>query len=771
VRDYLLVSFGGAGAQHACHVADELGITRVLQPRHASVLSAYGIGAAEVRLQTERDVGALLSTATLTRLAAMFGEMTADLAARMAREHVDPAAVAPPSRLLDLRYAGQETAITLREPADADWAKALAEAHRRLYGFTLGARAIEVRAARVELVSTRRRPAPVPAPPPRRRAPPVSTTRVRMAAGWVDAPLFERDRLVAGDVVDGPAMIVEPMTSVLVESGWTAELRGDGDLLLERRQPARSAAAAGAVAEADPVQLALYHHRFALVAEEMGVTLQKTALSVNVKERLDFSCAVFGADGSLVVNAPHIPVHLGSMGATVQAVLRALAPVQPGDVYVTNDPYLGGSHLPDVTVITPVFSAAGELLFFTGNRAHHAEIGGIAPGSMPPFGRTLGDEGVIITPRRLVAAGRPDEEGLAALLASGPHPSRAIAENLADIRAQVAANELGRQRLLDLVTRYGEPTVLAFLGHIQQAAARKMRRALTRLGAGTHRFDDRMDDGTPIAVTITVSPGGEAVVDFTGTGPASPGNLNANPAIVRAAVLYAFRCLLDEEVPLNDGFLAPVRIVVPAGSLLAPLAGPDPAARPAVVAGNVETSQRVVDVLLGALGAAAASQGTMNNLLFGRAATPARPGFGYYETICGGAGAGPTFDGESAVHTHMTNTRITDPEILEERYPVRLRRFEIRRGSGGAGRHRGGDGVIRELEALEPLELSLVTGRRVYAPYGCDGGAPGARGRNLLTRAGSSRVEELGAMAAVSLAPGDVVRVETPGGGGFGQPG
>ncbi|MFO0947395.1 MAG: hydantoinase B/oxoprolinase family protein [Planctomycetota bacterium] len=505
--------------------------------------------------------------------------------------------------------------------------------------------------------------------------------------------------------------------------------------------------------------------------------MQKTSLR-NVKERLDFSCALFTREGKLVVNAPHIPVHLGAMGETVRHLLADIDVMHPGDVFVTNDPYRGGSHLPDVTVVTPVFDPGGkELLFFTGSRAHHAEIGGIVPGSMPPFSKSLAEEGVLIRAFRLVHGERSSEDALRRLLTQGPFPSRSVEENIADINAAVAANQTGAQRLHELVDRYGLETIRAYMGHIQRAAERKMRFALLKFPEGRYAFKDQLDNQAVIAVTITIrhrpwagEKAGEAIVDFSGTGPVTPDNLNANSAIVRAAVLYCFRCLIDEDIPLNDGVLAPVTIVVPDDCLLNPPSHDDPSDCAAVGGGNVETSQRIVDVVFGALGVVAASQGTMNNFLFGRPTAPNSPGFGYYETIGGGAGAGPGFPGASAVHTHMTNTRITDAEVMEARYPVRVREFSIRAGTGGQGKFSGGNGIVREIEFLAPVEISLITNRRSSAPYGVAGGHPGTRGKNLLRAAGSEEWMELKSSEQRSLSAGDILRIETPGGGGFGLP-
>jgi 5-oxoprolinase (ATP-hydrolysing) len=512
----------------------------------------------------------------------------------------------------------------------------------------------------------------------------------------------------------------------------------------------------------EAVQLELFTHRFAALARQMGERLQRTAVSTNVKERLDFSCALLDAEGELVVNAPHIPVHLGALGLCVRR-LRESVPMGPGDVIVTNHPGYGGSHLPDVTVVTPVFFAEGKgvqaPLGYVASRAHHAEIGGIRPGSMPPGATRLIEEGVVIPPLHLIRAGQPRWEALTRLLTQGPYPTRAVEENLADLRAAVAANHSGAEALAQLARQHGRGTVARYMAALKERAAERMRLALSRLPEGTYEAVERLDDGSPLAVKIHIEDGA-AVVDLTGSGAVHPGNLNAPPAVVRSAVIYVLRLLVDEPLPLNEGLLEPVEILTAPG-LLDPPFPSDPAQCPAVVGGNVETSQRLVDTLLKALGLAACSQGTMNNVLFGN------DRFGYYETVCGGAGAGPGFDGASAVHTHMTNTRITDPEVLEHRYPVRLERFEIRRGSGGAGRRPGGDGVIRELTFLEPVSLSMLTQHRVEKPYGAAGGGDGEPGRQRIVRASGEEVE-LPSVAGCDVEPGDRLILETPGGGAWG---
>jgi 5-oxoprolinase (ATP-hydrolysing) len=773
VREYALVSFGGAGAQHACAVADELGIRRILQHPYASLLSAFGIGIADVTRFAVRDVGRTLNKNALADLEPVFEEMADKLRREIITEGVAPERLSAPIGRLDLRYVGQDAVITIESTDGRDWADVFEREHRRLYGFAFPERAIEIRAARVELTGRSPKPPTLNLPVEPRQPKADGIVEAFFDGDWRRTPYFLRERLSPGGEIEGPALILEPNSSIVVAPTWKGTVSSRDDLVLERTAKSANAKSESVVEKSDPIELELFNNRFASIAEQMGETLRRTSLSTNVKERLDYSCAIFSADGSLVVNAPHIPVHLGAMGDCVRALLEDVPDMQPGDVYLTNDPYRGGSHLPDVTVVTPVFDASGErLLFFTGSRAHHAEIGGSRPGSMPPFSSSLAEEGILLRAFRLVRNGVYAEDELNRKLTSGSYPSRSPEDNLADVRAQAAANRIGADLLARLVASLGETKVLAYMAFIREAAAAKVRKSLLRIPEGTHRFEDSLDDGSRIAVSVTIrhdSSRGEAVVDFTGTGPTSPGNLNANPAIVRSAVLYCFRCLLAEDVPLNDGVLAPVKIVIPPGTILSPIADADPSKCPAVVGGNVETSQRVVDVVLGAIGAAAASQGTMNNFLFGRPAVKGKAGFGYYETICGGSGATPNTAGADAVHTHMTNTRITDPEVLEDRYPVRLRQFSIRRGSGGEGRFHGGDGIVREFEFLDALEVSMLTNRRTTAPFGLFGGEAGERGRNLLRRAGESDWTELPSAATIEVQRGDVVRLETPGGGGCGN--
>ncbi|GIW93251.1 MAG: 5-oxoprolinase [Pirellulaceae bacterium] len=761
-RQYLLIAFGGAAGQHACHVAEQLGIEQVVFHPDAGLLSALGTGMADWTRHAARGIYRHYDQVE-RELDGLFDELVAELQASWRADGV-PHEKLVVRRLLDMRFAGLETALTVEASPERSPADNYRQQFRQLYGYLPDDRPIEVTAVRVEASLASEYRLPATGPPPQSYRKSASRFQKSFFAGqWWNAALWDRNELVPGDVLDGPAVISEPYATVVLPPGWTASVYQAGELVAEHRSPRNTKAETSRleVAEPDPIALEVFHQQFARIAEQMGIVLRQTAISVNVKERLDFSCAVFDRRGHLVANAPHIPVHLGAMGSTVRALCQSHPDMQPGDVFVTNDPYRGGSHLPDVTVVTPVFVEDDpQPAFFTASRAHHAEIGGVTPGSMPPASRSLAEEGVLIRDFQLARGGRYDWQGLRQLLASAAYPSRDPDTNVADIAAQVAANHHGAQLLKQLAAQFGHAIVQRYMQYIQQAAERKMRSALERFGDGEYRFTDYLDDGTPIAASIRVE-NGRIRFDFSGTGPVLPGNLNANPAIVTAAVIYVLRCLLNEEVPLNEGMLAPVGIHLPE-CLLNPPAQGDPASLPAVAGGNVETSQRVVDVLLGALKLAAASQGTMNNLSFGDAT------FGYYETICGGEGATPAGPGASAVHTHMTNTRLTDVEVLERRYPVRLREFSIRRGSGGTGRNAGGDGVIRCLEFLRPLCVSILSQRRsVYAPFGLEGGRPGAPGENLLIRA-DGRCEKLPGIVQFQVAPGDILRIATPGGGGWG---
>ena len=765
-RTHALVLFGGAAGQYGCAVAERLGVGEVLVHPQAGVLSAWGMGLAPVGWRDARAVGCALDDPTLpTALAEAFAALATEGRDALADEEgevveragvvvvrpgtatrvaLGPEALGPREALRGLD-AG-ELRARLREAFDA--------VHRARFGYVHAGAALEVAAAELALsvapanAATGSRP---PASSGRSRQP----ARLFWAGAWREVPVMWREDLVPGVRVEGPLLVLEATSTLVVDPGWRVAAE-DGGLLRLVRAGAAPAAAFAAAPATDPVALTLAVHRVTSIAERMGAALQRTASSTNIRDRLDYSCAVFDADGGLVANAPHIPVHLGAMGATVRAVLAQHPELGPEDAVVANDPAAGGSHLPDVTVVVPVHDDAGLRRFVVAARGHHADVGGLTPGSMPAFSASLAEEGVVFPGIFAVRGGEWQEAALRAALGSGAHPARRPDENLADLEAQLAACRLGARLLREALDGAEGASLLAALGPVQDVAADAVAEALRALPRGPVRFADALDDGTPVVVTVART-GDRLRVDFTGTGDAVPGNLNAPRAVTTACVLYALRTLVRRPIPLNEGCLRAVDLVVPEGSLLSP---PREAA---VAGGNVETSQRVVDVLLAAFGVAAASQGTMNNVSLGDAR------FGYYETLGGGAGAGPGFAGADAVHTHMTNSRITDPEILERRHPLRLRRFAVRRGSGGAGAFRGGDGLVRELEARAPLTVSLLSERRTRAPFGLAGGAPGTPGRHRVCRV-TGETEEVPGKARLRLGVGDVLRIETPGGGGYGPP-
>ncbi len=769
--DYVLVAFGGAAPQHACALAEELGMQQILNHPDAGILSALGAGMADIRRHRSTGVYRVYADGAVDDLEETFAALT-DAARQEVRDEGIPEPRIDVIRSLDMRYQGTDTTLPVTVSAGRSCGEAFAAAHRRLYGYEHQGRRLEIVAARVEVIGrSDTLVEPTHAATRRSQPTPHATTTANFGGRPWATSVFQRAALDAGACLVGPAIVLEAVATTVIDPGWQAEVLTGGEMLLTRAKqageadsfPSRPHAinAANDLDRPDPILLEIFNNHFAGIAEQMGITLRNTSSSVNVKERLDFSCALFTSSGNLVVNAPHIPVHLGAMAETVKAILADNPEMRPGDVFVTNDPFRGGSHLPDVTVVTPVYDeVGGQLRFLTASRAHHAELGGITPGSMPPFSRNLAEEGVVIRNFKVLDQGRSRQDALRRHLQSGPYPTRAVADNLADIEAQIAANQQGANDLRRLVERHTWPVVGAYMDHIQAAAEQKMRAALGRLPDGVRTFTDHLDDGSPICVAVDVT-GECATIDFSGTGPVLPGNLNANRAIVTAAVMYCLRLLIDEDIPLNQGVLAPVKVMLPE-CLLNPPASTRPEACPAIAGGNVETSQRVVDVLLGALGIAAASQGTMNNLLFGD------DQFGYYETICGGSGATAAAAGADAVHTHMTNTRLTDPEVFEQRYPVRLWRFAVRAGSGGRGRHPGGDGVVREIEFLRDLSVSILSQRRgPFAPYGCQGGGDGALGINTLIRREGS-AERLGSLAQFAVQAGDRLVLETPGGGGWG---
>ena len=755
---FALQCFGGAGGQHACLVADELGMETVFIHPYAGVLSAYGMGLADQTVMREQAVERTLSADVMPELNALATRLAEGAAAELARQGAETARVVA-TRRLHVRYQGTEAALIV---ALADVEAVTAEfttAHRARFGFATPGRALIVEAVAVEATAPGEAVAEATIAARPSGAPEKVDTVSMWSGGQAHAtPVFERTALRAGDRIAGPALIREANATTVVEPGWTAEVTSLDHMLLRRTTKRETRIAAG-TDRADPVLLELFNNLFMNVAEQTGAVLQNTSMSVNIKERLDFSCAIFDGTGGLVANAPHVPVHLGAMGESVRTVLdRRGTTLRPGDVVALNNPYNGGTHLPDVTVITPVFDTAGkEILFFVGSRGHHADIGGITPGSTPPISRTLEEEGVVIDDFLLVAQGDFREAEFRTLLASAKYPARSPDVNVADIKAQVAANEKGVQELQRVVGQYGWETVRAYMTHVMDNAEESVRKVLERIGDGS--FDYTMDDGSPLKVKVSVDKATRsAVVDFTGTGRQRNDNFNAPPAVTRAAVLYVFRCLVGTDIPLNDGCLKPIKIIIPRGTFLSP----EPGA--AVVAGNTEVSQATCNALFGALGAVACAQATMNNFLFGDATRQ------YYETICGGTGAGPDFDGTDAVQTHMTNTRMTDPEILELRYPVVLEEFSIRRGSGGAGQHKGGDGSRRRIRFLEPMTAVIVSSRRNVAPFGLFGGADAQPGRQWVDRAGGTR-DVLTGTDKAELAPGDIFAIETPGGGGFGRAG
>jgi 5-oxoprolinase (ATP-hydrolysing) len=748
VTQYTLCCFGGAAGQHACLVADALAMPRVFIHPHAGVLSAYGMGLADQVAMREKALE------TPLREARSLDEVAQQLA-REAREDLVAQGVAPAAiRVVcraHLKYEGTDTALIVPLGTLPEMTRHFEQAYRKQFSFLMPGKPLVAEAVSVEAVC----PGEAISESvfdEKPRAEPVETVRLFSGDRWHEAPLYRREDLAAGQRIDGPAIIAEANATTVVEPEWHAEVTPLDHLVLERSVPRKARAAVGT--RVDPVMLEIFNNLFMSIAEQMGLRLQNTAYSVNIKERLDFSCALFDAQGNLIANAPHMPVHLGSMGESIKTVIRLNAGrMKPGNVYVLNAPYNGGTHLPDVTVITPVFRKE-EILFYVGSRGHHADIGGITPGSMPPGSTRVEEEGVLIDNFLLVEEGRFREEETAALLASGEYPVRNAQQNIADLRAQVAANEKGVQELGRMVEHFGLEVVRAYMRHVQDNAEESVRRVIGVLKDGS--FDFPLDNGARIKVNIQIGADRRSArIDFAGTSPQLPNNFNAPAAVCMAAVLYVFRTLVDADIPLNAGCLKPLEVAIPEGSMLRPRY---PAA---VVAGNVETSQCITDALYGALGVMAAAQGTMNNFTFGNRR------YQYYETIAGGSGAGPGFDGADVVQTHMTNSRLTDPEVLEWRFPVRLESFEIRRGSGGRGRWRGGDGAVRKLRFLEPMTAAILSSHRLVRPHGMAGGEPGAAGRNYVLRADGS-ASELGPFDQTEMAAGDVFVCESPGGGGYG---
>ncbi len=754
VTRYTLACFGGAGGQHACLVADALGMDQVMIHPLAGVLSAYGMGLADRRVLRERMLGAGIEDRAA--IVAAFDALANEARHALVAQGVSPDTVVV-ERRVHLRRGQTDHTIELDFAGVATMTAAFDAAHVAQFGFA-STQALIVDRLVAEAVATSLPVETRLVDLPRDAAAPLAIVPVYMASAWHETPVLAREGLPAGHALDGPALIIDPMATTVVEPGWRARVDAIGNLILERAA-ARRVASVGT--ESDPTRLAIFAGLFMSIAEEMGAALQRSAASVNIRERLDFSCALFDAAGNLVANAPHIPVHLGSMGESIRTIINARGGnadrrgIRRGDAYALNAPYRGGTHLPDITVIMPVFTDGGITPdWFVAARGHHADVGGITPGSMPPDSVSVEQEGVLLDDVLVMDEGHFREAELRALFASGPYPARNIDQNIADLAAQLAACTRGAAGLARIAGEYGADVVSAYMEHVQANADAATRRLIGRLHDGAFAYE--MDDGAVVRVAIRVDRAGQTMtIDFAGTSEQRPNNFNAPVSIVRAAVLYVLRVLLDEAVPLNDGCLRGVTICVPEGSML------NPRFPAAVVAGNVETSQVVTDALFGALGAMAASQGTMNNFTFGDDT------YQYYETIAGGSGAGPAHAGTAVIQTHMTNSRLTDPEIFETRFPVLLEEFSIRPGSGGAGAHKGGDGATRRVRFLTDMTACILANRRRVAPFGLDGGAAGEVGSARVERADGS-VERLGSTAKVDIRAGDVFVIETPGGGGFG---
>ena len=756
VTDYTLNCFGGAGGQHACLVADTLGVETIFLHPFSGVLSAYGMGLAEVRALRETQLGFSFDPDSVENELAESCRSLIDAA----REEVQLQGVTDKhiSTLtkVHLRYEGTDSSLLIDAGSPDQMLSDFEKAHRQRYGFIARDRLLIVEAASVEAIGMTESVIDPEVKAAAEQGSPVHRCLVQMYNGgqWHETPLYQREDLDIGQYVMGPAIIIEPTGTIILEPGWRGVLNNRSHLVLDRYIARPKTEAIGT--HVDPVMLEVFNNLLMSIAEHMGATLCNTAYSVNIKERLDFSCAIFDAEGNLVANAPHMPVHLGSMGESIKSVIRAKKDlIRPGHVYALNDPYNGGTHLPDVTLITPVFDESAErILFYAGSRGHHADIGGRTPGSSPPDSTHISDEGVLIDNFLLVENGRLREKEVRELLGSGKYPCRNIDQNLADLSAQIAANETGVLELRKMVSHYGIDVVSAYMKHVQDNAEESVRRVIDVLKDCD--FDYPMDDGSHIKVKITVNNKDRAAtIDFTGTSGQSPCNYNAPVAICKAAVLYVFRTLVDDDIPLNEGCLKPIELILPERSMI------NPEYPAAVIAGNTEVSQGITNALYGALGVLAASQGTMNNFIYGT------DEYQNYETICGGTGAGPDHDGTSAVQSHMTNTRMTDPEVLELRYPVRIEDFSIRRNSGGSGKYKGGNGVVRKVRFLESMTVTTLSSHRKVPPFGLEGGGQGQCGNNYVIRA-NNEIKQLEGNDEIQVNPGDIFVLETPGGGGFG---
>ena len=757
VTEYTLATFGGAGGQHACAVADALGMTTVLIHPLAGVLSAYGMGLADVTAMRQQAIEAPLTDETLGRVADVVKSLEAEARQELSDEGAATDRIRSEPRAL-LRYDGTDTTVAVEIGSTDDMLAEFESAYRRQFSFLMRDKTVVVEAVSVEVLGEADAPGRESAgvPPSGADLTPAARVQMFVEGSWTPVDLYQRDGLRAGDEITGPAIIAEENATTVVEPGWRASVNELGHLVLTRVEARAARRAVGT--DVDPVMLEIFNNLFMSIAEQMGVRLQSTAHSVNIKERLDFSCALFDVEGNLIANAPHMPVHLGSMGESIKMVIdRRADTIKLGDVYALNDPYHGGTHLPDVTVVTPVFDDAGdEILFYVAARGHHAEIGGLTPGSMPAFSTRIDEEGVLIDNWLLVENGTLHEPETIELLRNAPYPSRNPTSNIADLRAMVAANEKGVEELRAMVAHFGLDVVRAYMGHVRRNAEEAVRRVISALHDGSYTY--HLDSGATIEVRVRVDRAARtAEIDFTGTSEQQPGNANAPSSVVMAAVLYVFRTLVDDEIPLNSGCLEPIHVTIPAGSMLAP------AYPAAVAAGNVETSQAVTGALYAALGVQAEGSGTMNNVTFGNER------YQYYETVASGSGAGDGFDGADVAQTHMTNSRLTDPEVLEWRYPVRVDSYRIRHGSGGAGRSRGGDGGVRRIRFLEPMTVTTLSSHRRVPPYGMAGGETGTLGRHWLERTDGSTTPMEGSDSKDAVA-GDVFVIETPGGGGYGPP-
>ena len=752
VTHYTLQCFGGAGGQHACLVADALGMEKVMVHPFAGVLSAYGMGLAEIRAMRERQFENPISTMAEAQRA--LAALASDARTEVVKQGVTADDIRIENRA-HLRYAGSHQALEVAFGSAEELRARFDAAHKARYGFVGGDRELVFEALTAEAIGGASDVADTASALGSGSPEPVDTITSVMNGAHLSTPLYDRDSMTPGQVIDGPAILKEPTGTNVIEPGWRAELNAYGHLILTRIAPLERAETIGA--DADPVMLEVFNNLFMSIAEQMGATLANTAYSVNIKERLDFSCALFDPEGGLVANAPHVPVHLGSMSESIRTIIRLNPDMKAGDVFVLNAPFNGGTHLPDVTVITPVFDQSGtDVLFYVASRGHHADIGGKTPGSAPPDSRVIEEEGVLIDNFKMVDQGVFREEETRALLASGPYPCRNIDENLADLAAQVAANETGVREVQKMIAQFGLPTVHAYMQHVQDNAEECVRRVISALQDGEYAYE--LDNGAFIKVAIRVDHDNRsAEIDFTGTAERHPFNYNAPLAVCHAVVLYVFRTLVGAPIPLNEGCFKPLKIIAPAGTMVN---AQYPAA---VIAGNTEVSQLTCNAMMAALGSLAGSQATMNNYVWGNARIQ------NYETICGGTGAGPGFDGCSAVQTHMTNTRGTDPEVLEFRFPVRLEEWSIRRGSGGDGVYNGGDGITRKMRFLEPMTVTTLCSHRRVKPFGVDGGSPGEVGREWIERVDGTQVSHAG-NDQNDVGVGDVFVMQTPSGGGWGSP-